>query len=122
LIALLVQMKSNGRIANARANFTPMQTQTTQKLKTYSNKSVTHTKCCQTLIPAVATTGLVKQVFPVLAQAVGQTHSAAVADSVTFLKPSLVAAAGVSKQDHRVGKTLKSPHALISWQSCSAHK
>jgi hypothetical protein len=64
---------------------------------------------------------LVKQVFPVLAQAVGQTHSAA-ADSVTFLKPSLAAAAGVSKQVRLAGKTLKSPHVLISWQSCSAHK
>jgi predicted anti-sigma-YlaC factor YlaD len=115
-------MKSSAHIVSALENCIPMQTLMTQKLKTYSNKSVMRTRCCQILILAVAMTDLVKQVFPVLALVVGQTHSVAAADSVTFSRPSLVAAAGVSKQVRLAGKTLKSPHVLISWQSCSAHK
>jgi hypothetical protein len=65
---------------------------------------------------------LAKQVSLVLVQVVGQIHSVAAADLVTFSKPSLVVAAVVNKQVHRAGKTLKSPHVLISWRSCSVRK
>jgi hypothetical protein len=115
-------MKSSARIVSARANCILMQTLMTQKLKTYLSKSVMHMKCCQTLILAVATTDLVKQVFLALVQVAGQTRSVAAADLVTFLKPSSVAAADDSKQGHRADKTLKSQHVLISWRSCSAPK
>jgi hypothetical protein len=65
---------------------------------------------------------LVKQASLVPVQVAGQTHSVAVADLVTFSRPSSVVAAVVNKQVHRAGKTLKSPHVLISWQSCSVRK
>jgi hypothetical protein len=80
----------------------------TLKQKICSNKSVMHTKCCQTPKLAAGTTDSVTLAFLVLVQAAGQTHSA-VAVSVTFLRLSLaVVVAGVGKQVHHVDKILRS--------------
>jgi hypothetical protein len=54
--------------------------------------------------------------FLVLVQVAGQIHLAVAAVSVTSLKRSSVAAVAVIKQDHLAVKTLRSLHALISWQ------
>jgi hypothetical protein len=88
----------------------------TPKQKTCSSKSAMHTKCCQILRHVVGTTDSATPEVLAPVQAEGQTHSVGAAVSATSLKRSSVVAVVVSKQGLRADKTLRSLHALISWQ------